>query len=244
MKLLLYLFLFLVVLYNLNLSSVLVRNGEVNFFNDVARDFLLLEELDQKKIVLIGPRSSTNSLFHGPVWTYINYPAYLLGNGNPVVVAWFWLFLECIFLITSFFMTRKLFGTLPAFAFIILISIQMAVQINGVFHSEAAIFFIPTLFFTIYMYVKSKKILYLALHLLTLAMLIQLEIGIGLQFLILSSLLIAFLIFKHKLWKHLFTFFLIPVFLLNLILFDLKNELRMVKALFSTGGSFHFFIPF
>ena len=89
MKIVLYVILLLIVLYNLNLSSILVRNGEVNFFNDIARDFLLLQELDQKKIVLIGPRSSTNGLFHGPLWTYINYPAYVLGNGNPVVVACF-----------------------------------------------------------------------------------------------------------------------------------------------------------
>lgn len=234
----------MVVLYNVNLSSILVRNGEVNFFNDVARDFLLLQELDHKKIVLIGPRSSTNNLFHGPLWTYINYPAYVIGNGDPVFVAWFWLFLECVFLITSFYMVRKLFGTLPAFAFIVLISIQMAIPINGVFHSEATIFVIPILFFTICMYVKSKKNLYLVFHLLILAMLIQLEIGVGLQFFILSSLVIIFFIYKQKLWKHLFIFSLVPIFLSNLIIFDLKNGLRMAKALFSTGGSLHFFMSF
>lgn len=244
MKLLLYIVLSLVVLYNVNLSSILVRNGEVNFFNDVARDFLLLQELDHKKIVLIGPRSSTNNLFHGPIWTYINYPSYLLGNGDPVIVAWFWLFLECIFLISSFYMVRKLFETLPAFAFSVLVSIQMAIPINGVFHSEATIFFIPMLFFTICMYIKTKKIFYLAFHIVTLSMLIQLEVGIGLQFLILSSLLIIWFIYKNKLWKHFITFSLIPVFLSNLIIFDLKNGLRMTKALFSTGGSLHFFIPF
>lgn len=244
MKLFLYVILLLLVLYNLNLSSLLVRNNEVNFFNDVARDFLLLQELDQKKIVLIGPRSSTNGLFHGPLWTYINYPAYVIGNGNPVFVAWFWLFLECIFLITSFYMVKKLFGTLPAFAFIVLTSIQIALHMNGVFHSEAAIFFIPMFFFTICMYVKSKKKLYLILHLLASAMLIQLEVGIGLQFFILSTLVIILFIYKHRLWKHLLIFSLVPIFLSNLIIFDLKNELRMAEALFSTGGSLHFFMPF
>lgn len=244
MKFLLYAILLLVVLYNLNLSSILVRNGEVNFFNDVARDFLLLQELDHKKIVLIGPRSSTNNLFHGPIWTYINYPAYVFGNGDPVIVAWFWVGLGIVFLISSFLMVKKLFGVFPAFAFILLTSIQMALHINGLFHSEATFFLIPTLFFTICMYVKNKKKLFLILHLLTLSMLIQLEIGVGLQFLILSSLIIVFFIYKHKLWKHLLTFSLIPIFLSNLIIFDLKNEFRMTKAIFSTGGSLKFFMPF
>src|SRR3989344_7747438 len=242
MKLLLYLILLLITLFNIYLSSSLVRHGEVNFFNDVARDFLLLQEMDQKKIVLIGPRSSTNNLFHGPLWTYINYPAYVFGNGNPVVVAWFWIFLECMFLFTGFYMVRKLFGTLSAFAFIVLMSVQMVFHINGVFHAEATFFFMPMLFFTICMYVKSKKNLYLVLHFLALAILIQLEVGVGLQFLMLSVPLIIWFIYRHKLWRHLLTFSLVPIFLSNFIIFDLRNDLRMTKAIFSTGGSLHFFI--
>lgn len=244
MKLLLYLILLLLTLFNVYLSSSLVRHGEVNFFNDVARDFLLLQELDEKKIILIGPRSSTNGLFHGPLWTYINYPAYVIGNGNPVVVAWFWIVLECIFLITSFFMVRKLFGTFSAFAFIVLVSVQMVFYMGGIFHAEATFFFMPMLFFAICMYIKSKKNLYFAFHLLALAILIQLEVGVGIQFLMLSAPLIILFICKHKLWKHLLTFSLILLFLSNFILFDLRNNLRMTKAIFSTGGSFHFFVTF
>lgn len=242
MKLLLYLVLLLLTLFNIYLSSSFVRHGEVNFFSDVARDFLLLQEMDQKKIVLIGPRSSTNGLFHGPLWTYINYPAYVLGDGNPVVVAWFWVFLEFIFLITSFYMVRKLFGTFPAFVFIALISVKMIPHMNGIFHSEAAVFFTPMFFWAICMYIKSKKNLYLVLHLLALAILIQLQIGVGIQFLMLSTTLIIWFIYKHKLWRHLLTFSLIPIFLSNFIIFDLRNNLRMAKAIFSTGGSLHFFI--
>ncbi|MBI2028387.1 MAG: hypothetical protein HYT07_02145 [Candidatus Levybacteria bacterium] len=240
---LLYLILLLITLFNIYLGSSLARHGEVNFFNDVARDFLLLQELDEKKIVLIGPRSSTNGLFHGPLWTYINYPAYVVGNGDPVVIAWFWIFLECIFLLTSFYMVRKMFGTLPAFVFIALISARIVPHINNVFHSEATFFFIPMLFFTIYMYITVKKNLYLVLHLLALTILIQLEVGVGIQFLILSGILIVWFIYKHKLWSHLITFSLVPLFLSNLILFDFRNDLRMAKVIFSTGGSLHFFIP-
>lgn len=243
-KRLICLLLFLLTLYNLYLSSSLVRLGEVNFFNDVARDFLLLQELDGKKIVLIGPRSNTNGLFHGPLWTYINYPAYLIGNGNPVVVAWFWVILGGLFVLSSFYMVRKMLGTVPALVFTTLTSIQMAPHLNGVFHAEATFFFVPMLFFTIYMYIRSKKKLYLALHFLALSILIQLEVGVGIQFLILSMFIIIWFIYKHKLWKHLFVFSLIPLFLANFIIFDLHNNLRMAKALFSTGGTFHFFVPF
>jgi len=244
MKKLFYLFLFLLTLYNVYLSSFLVRHGEVNFISDVSRDFLLLQEMDQKKIVLIGPRSSTNNLFHGPLWTYINYPAYVIGNGNPIVVAWYWIFLECIFLITSFYMVKKLLSTLSAFVFVALVSVPLISRIGGFFHAEATYFFMPMYFFSICMYVKSKKKLYLALHLLALAIFIQLEIGVGIQFFILSAVLLLWFIYRHKLWKHLFAFLLLPVFLSNFIVFDLRNSLRMTKAIFSTGSSLHFFMPF
>lgn len=242
MKLLLYFSLLLLTLFNIYLSSSFVRYGEVNFFSDVARDFLLLQELDEKKVVLIGPRSSTNGLFHGPLWTYINYPAYLLGNGNPVVVAWFWVFLEIVFLLASFFIAVKLFDILSAFIYILLISVRMVLHINSVFHTEATFFFIPIFFLSIYLYIKNKKKLYLALHILIVAILIQLNVGIGMQFLILSGLLIVWFIAKHKLYRHLFVFFLLPFFLSNFIAFDLRHDLRMAKAVLATGMSSKFFV--
>lgn len=242
MKLALYLILLFITLFSLYLSSSSVRHNEVNFFNDVARDFLLLQELDEKKIVFIGPRSSTNGLFHGPLWTYINYPSYVIGNGNPVVVAWFWVFLEAIFLLTSFYMVKKLFSTLVAFVYVLLISIRVVPHINGVFHSEAIFFFMPMFFFTICMYAKSKKKIYLALHLLALAILIQLNVGIGMQFAMLSTLFVLWFIIRHKLYKHFFAFFLMPLFLLNFILFDIRHGFAMAKALFATGIASKFFI--
>lgn len=242
MKILVYLILLAAALFNLYISSSSVRHNEINFFNDVARDFLLLQELDEKKIVLIGPRSSTNGLFHGPLWTYINYPAYVIGNGNPVVVAWFWILLEVIFLVTGFFMVKKILGIFPALFFITFVSIRMASHINGVFHSEATFLFIPMLFFTICMYVENRRKLYLALHILSVAILIQLNVGIGMQFLILSSLIIFWFLIKNKLYKHFLVVFLLPLFLMNFILFDLRHGFRMANAIFATGASSEFFI--
>lgn len=244
LKLLFYSSLLFLTIYNVYISSYSVRNGELNFFNDVARDFLLLQELDEKKIVLIGPRSSTNNLFHGPLWSYMNYPAYVLGNGDPVVVAWFWILLEIIFLFSSFFIVKKLFGALAAFFYILLTSILMASHMNGIFHSESTFFFIPFFFFTIYKYITSHKNIYFIFHIFISAIIIQLNIGVGIQFFILSAFLIFWFIVKNKLWRHLLTFSLLPLFLSNFIIFDLRHDFRMAKAIFSTGSSSYFFIPF
>lgn len=217
-------------LLNVYFMSFSVRNGEINFFNDVGRDFLLLRELDEKKIVLIGPRSNISGLYHGPLWSYVNYPAYLLGKGDPVTLGWFWIFLGISALGLGFIGARKLFGTLPALVFILLYSHSLTAHINGMFHSEAPVFLTPFLFFTIVLYAKYKKIRYLIFHLFIAAMIIQLNVGVGIPMLILSLLLIVYLIIKNKLWKHLFAFALIPLFLANFIIFDVRHNFLLSKS--------------
>src|SRR3989338_6375482 len=78
MRPLIYAILGVLIVFNIFYASYSVQSGEIHFFNDVARDFLLFGEIDAKKIMLIGPRSNASGLFHGPLWSYINYPAYLL----------------------------------------------------------------------------------------------------------------------------------------------------------------------
>lgn len=241
-KIVIYLVLSLFILFNIYLCSYSVVHGEVNFFNDVARDFLLLQEVSQKKIIFIGPRSNTQGLFHGPLWTYVNFPVYVLGNGNPVAQAWFWLILAIAVMVGGFFMARKLFGNFAAFAYVLLLSIRFVPHINGVFHSEATLFLMPSLFFTALLYVQKKKLLYLVLHLITLSALFQFNIGNGIPFFMLSVPLILLVILKNKLWKQLGAFLIVPVLFVNFILFDVKHNFQMTKALFSAGSSTTFFV--
>ena len=88
----------LLVLANLFLAAWHFLHQDLVFSADIARDFSLFREIDRKKIILIGPRSSVSGLFHGPLWLYLNYPAYLIGQGNPVVVGWLQIALELSFL--------------------------------------------------------------------------------------------------------------------------------------------------
>lgn len=232
------------VLYLTYLLFYFPLNGEIHLSNDIGRDFLLLQELDQKKIVLIGPRSNTEGVFHGPLWTYMNYPAYLISNGNPVAVAWFWAILGMVFLISTFFIVKKLFGNFAAIAAFLLLSVRLIPHINSVFSPEAMFFFVPFFLFTITRYIENKKAVFLGLHLIVAAIFVQLNIGVGILFLFMSSILLLFVIFKNKLWKHLLAFLLVPLFLSNFIAFDLRHDLRMAKALLNLSNSSSFIIPF
>ncbi|MEK7160204.1 MAG: hypothetical protein AAB702_01875 [Patescibacteria group bacterium] len=232
------------VLYLAYLLFYFPIHGEIHLSNDIGRDFLLLQELDQKKIVLIGPRSNTEGLFHGPLWTYMNYPAYVISNGDPVTAAWFWAILGIVFLLTTFFIVRKLFGILPAIAASLLLSVRLIPHINSVFSPEAMFFFVPFFLFTITRYIESKKAIFLAFHLITGAIFVQLNIGVGILFLLMSSFLSIGFIIKNKLWKHLLAFLVVPLFLSNFIAFDIRHDFRMLKAILNLGNSSDFIIPF
>jgi len=56
---------FIITCINIFLASWFVRQGDVMFSPDIGRDFFILDEIRQKTIVLIGPRSSAPGFFHG-----------------------------------------------------------------------------------------------------------------------------------------------------------------------------------
>ena len=75
------------ILLSLYIGSSYLLKGSIRFDADISRDFLLLDELATKKYMVIGPRASgIPGVFHGPLWIYLNFPAYVLGNANPVAV--------------------------------------------------------------------------------------------------------------------------------------------------------------
>ena len=210
-----------------------VLHGDVNFLSDVARDFLLLREIDQKKIILIGPRSNSNGLFHGPLWSYINYPIYRLGKGNPVVVGWFWIAMAISSLGIGFYIAKKLFGVLAGLTFTLLYATNFITHINGMFHSDAPIYLTPFLFFSMLLYVERKNIRYLVLHLFFASMIIQLNVGVGIPVLILSTILSLYLIFKRRSWKHLSAFLILPLCLINFIVFDIRHSFLLTKSAYA-----------
>lgn len=231
------------ILYNLYLLTFFPLHGEIRLSNDIGRDFLLLQELDQKKIVLIGPRSNTQGVFHGPLWTYINYPAYLIGEGDPVVVAWFWVMLGFIFLLSTFYLIKQMFGTTQGLLAVALLSTYLVPHINSVFSPEAMFFLMPFFIYTIYRYLQSKEVKYLALHVVTIAAFVHLNIGVGILFIMLSGILLLAFIIKNKLWKHLVAFLILPIGVSNFIAFDIRHGFGMAKALLNLGGNSAFLVP-
>ena len=219
----------ILIIFNLFVTSFFLLNGELDFHSDIARDFLLLNEIEAKKIVLIGGSTSIAGVYHGPFWLYLNFPAYYLGGGNPIAVGWFLLSIIIAFTLINFQIAKKLAGPKTAYFFTIFISSFLIVWGRAFNHPEAALLLAPSFFYTLLRYLKTFKLRYLCIHVLTAGLIIQLEIASGGPFFLLSSALISYQLIKNRKLNHFLAFVLILIPLSSYIIFELRHDFFQFK---------------
>lgn len=226
----------LVVFLNVIFGAWTVLNGDVRFKSDVARDFLLFQEIAQKKIVLLGPRASgVMGVYHGPLWLYLTYPAYLLGSGNPVVVGYYWIGLVLAGLVVGFIVAKKLFSQQAAWIYAILLSGFFIQESKGLINPHGALLLMPVFYFFLVRYLETAKARYLFFHILTAGALIQFQMAIGLPITLLSAALVTYFIFRRKNFVHLLLFLTIALPLLTFIIFELRHNFAQTLAILGSN---------
>lgn len=225
-------FIFLLIVVNTLLASRWVLDGNLFFHTDIARDFLLLEDVvDNKHLTLIGPRSGAiPGVFHGPMWLYLNLPAYLVGGGNPVVVAWFWVILYVLSLFIVYWVGKKMFDEKVALLSVVLLSSSTALGIRSLFNPYGALMLSPLFLYVFIKYLQTAKIKNLVLSLLILGFIIQFQMAFGVPILLLTAGYLSYFFFKRKLFKHLGGFFVLLIPLSSFLLFDLRNNFLQFKS--------------
>ncbi|QQG43987.1 MAG: hypothetical protein HYW86_03945 [Candidatus Roizmanbacteria bacterium] len=226
---------FIFVLVNLILSSWSVINKDIYYYTDIGRDFLIFDEIATKKLVLVGPRSDAQGIFHGIAWHYFNMPAYLLAQGNPVIVGLFWILLGVGLVITSYFIVKKLFDKKSAIIAVLLLSTYLVEHMQGLFHGKGAWFVLPAYFYFFVRYSQTKKPFDLLGHLLMLGLLIQFEIAVGMPFALLSFVGLVYLMVRSKLFHHIFYFAFLIIPLSTFLMFDLRHDFLQIKSFLSYG---------
>ncbi|MGE5041796.1 MAG: hypothetical protein ACM3IJ_02745 [Candidatus Levyibacteriota bacterium] len=213
-----------------------VLHGDIVFTSEIGRDFLLLRELDAKKIVFIGP-SSSSGLFHGPLWSYLNYPAYLISGGNPVIVGWWWVVLGILFGIGNYFIGKKLFNKTVGVLFALMSSLYVSYHTRDMYNPHGAMLLIPAFFFFFVRYLQTKKLKFLIFHIILGGCIIQFQMAIGIPFIILSFAWILVYVIREKKYLDILSFGLVPVLLSNFLLFDLRHQFLITKLAFHFLGS-------
>src|SRR5581483_10876995 len=238
-------FALLIIILNLVLGAWDVLHGELNFNTDIARDFLLLENVIQThKLALIGPRSGgINGLFHGPLWLYINLPVYILSKGNPVGVGWFWIFLTALATIIVYIVGKSIFDHKVGLFSAILFSAYSISNAASYENPFGAVLLSPIFFYFFYKYLIKNEVKYLLFSLLTLGCIIQFQVAFGGPILILISLyLLYFTILKTKKYLHFLSYLILIIPFSTYILFELRHnflQTHSVIANFTTSVNSH-----
>lgn len=221
---------FFVLIISFIYASWYVSHGDISFQADSARDFNLLREIDEKKFVLIGPRASGN-LFHGPLWLYMNYPAFALGQGNPITVGWSWVLLWAIFTLICFLVADDLFGQKVALVFTSWATLYFASYTKFMINPHGAMVLVPLYLYFLVKYLKTLKVKFLIFFFLTIGAITNIEIAIGTPIIILSFPIILMTVIKKKKLNHLLTYAVIPLMLSNFIIFDLRHDFLIFRRI-------------
>lgn len=224
---------YLLIAVNIFLASWFVIQGDILFHTDIARDFLLLEDIVKNKpITLIGPRSGgISGVFHGPLWLYLNLPAYIIGRGNPIAVGWFWVVLFIATLFIIYRVAKELFNEEVALTSTLIFSTVAASSIRSLFNPYGAVIIFPLFFYLFYQYLQKNKILYLLLSYFLIGLVIQFQIAFGLPILILSTIYLVIHLFKTKKIWHLAATMILLIPLSSYFLFEIRHQFLQVKAI-------------
>jgi hypothetical protein len=224
--------LLLIIVVCIGLASHLF-NGDILFHTDLARDFLVLDDIIQtKKITLIGPRSGgISGVFHGPLWYYINIVPFLITNGNPVLMGWFWWFLGVLATLTFFITVQKLtqkmtVSLLTTLCFALIIIPGSANAVNN----YLADLFSFLVFVCWWMWYKKPSFITAALGWFGLGLLVQFQMAFAIPMAIAWFPFFVIKVLKEKLWQQLLTVLLFLPPLSSFVLFDLRHDWLQVRS--------------
>lgn len=221
--------------YTFYLASTFVRYHDLGFNTDLARDFLLLENIvDTHKLPLIGPRSGgIPGIFHGPLWIYLNLPAFILGHGNPVTVGWFWIVLIALLVGITYVVGAKLYNSITGLTAALLVATLFVKDAAFLFNPFGAVLVYPLFFYTFYNYLQTSKVWYLVTALFLTGLLIQFQIAFGGPILMLMSVLTLYHIVRKRQFLHLLAFGILVIPFSTYFLFDLRHQFLELHALIS-----------
>lgn len=227
-------FLYIIIFISFLFCLWLPLHNELIIQTDIARDFLLLEETVQKRTPpLIGAHSGISGIYHGPLWIYINLPAFILGGGNPAVTGLFWVLLYTIALFFVFYTAKKLFSlkiALMSTALYAMISVQ---EINNLSNPYGALMLFPLFFYLFYRYITNCKFTTLLFSIFILGIIIQFQMAFGIPILILTFLFLCVFLVKKRKLIHLSSFFMIFLTQSTLIFFELRHDFLQARSLIS-----------
>lgn len=223
---------FFIIVFSI-LSAWLVLHNDIRFNTDIARDFLLLENVaDTRKLTLIGPRSGgLPGVFHGPLWLYLNLPAFIIGGENPIAVGWFWVALTLLLMWVTYVIASKLYNARIGLFSAVLVSGLSVATTASLFNPFGAVLLFPLFFFLIVSYCKKPTFITSLCIYFVAGLLIQFQIAFGGPILFLTGILSAVVIWRKRRYKDLLSPLILLLPLSTYIVFELRHNFLQLHAI-------------
>jgi 4-amino-4-deoxy-L-arabinose transferase-like glycosyltransferase len=155
----------------------------ISFAYDQARDAFVVGEILSGDLKILGPSvSGIPGLYHGVLYYYVIAPAYLLGHGSPVTIAYWLSFLNALVVFVIYFLAKKMTGkTFPALiaSLIFAVSFEATQYATWLSNPAMGVWFVPLIYLALYLWLKEKKNGYLALLGLAYGLSIQSDISLA-----------------------------------------------------------------
>lgn len=134
--------------------------NSLTFGYDQARDAMHAMQIAHGDIKILGPSASTPGLYHGVLYYYVLAPAYLLGNGSPVVAAYWIAFLNSlvvfvVFLLARNFAKKDFAGLLAAFFYAI--SFEATQYATWLSNPTIGILTVPLIYLGLWIWLKQNN---------------------------------------------------------------------------------------
>src|SRR3990172_9317897 len=152
--------LFLIFLLGFILRTLYLSEGALIFGYDQARDAFTTQQILEGDFKILGPPASTPGLYHGVFYYYFLAPAYLLGQGNPIWVAYWVAFFNASAIFIVFYLTYLLSKKyLPSFLASILfaVSFEATQYATWLSNPTLGIWTVPMIYLGLWMWIKQRK---------------------------------------------------------------------------------------
>lgn len=214
------------------LISLHLFQSDMMFHTDIARDFLLIEEIvNTKDVTLIGPKTGgIPGMFFGPVWLYAHVPLFVLGGGDPIIIAYFWVLLVLASILSVYYVTLKIFNNFSALVASLIYAFSSISFSSGFTQSFGSVLLAPWLVYCMYLFFQKKKVIFLLSALLLNGFVYQLQPAVGMLTLPVTGLLALFIILQEKKYTYLLSFLVLLIPFSTYILFDLRHDFLQLRS--------------
>jgi len=160
-------------------------NAAVNFGYDMARDAFTVRNLLSGDIKLQGPPASTAGLFHGVLYYYVIAPAYFLGEGSPIIVAYWTSLINALTIFVVFYFAyilTKEKGSALLSALLFAVSFEASQYATWLSNPTLAILTVPLTYVGLWMWLREQNKLGPLLAALGLGLSVQAELFLAYHF--------------------------------------------------------------